>query len=333
MTHDKLTYFEVASGKIDRRRGVIKGCAVITVGEAKGHGMRVDLTTLEQVKDCAEEYIGGLAVRFAQEDHGGGAANIIGNLRNWRIEDDTLRADLYLLKAHQDYELVMEMAATMPESFGLSIVFSGVHEDTDDGTFARCAELYGCDVVKNPAANPTGLFAAKPTVDTNTEGERMKTEKDKQIEVELSQTTAALKTAEDSLKLKDESITKLTTDATALTAKCGELETALKAKTDEAAKSVESLQAVAVEVEQLKAKLVEAEASAGKKAQEALAAIGVPPVNTDVATAEPSAEQLKAEYEKLAKTNFAKARDFWKKHEAKLSTPQMMQWKKQNGLY
>ena len=90
---------------------------------------------------------------------------------------------------------------------------------------------------------------------------------------------------------------------------------------------------MAVEVEQLKAKLVEAETSAGKKAQEALAAIGVPPVNTDVATAEPSAEQLKAEYEKLAKTNFAQARDFWKKHEAKLSTPQMMQWKKQNGLF
>jgi chromosome segregation ATPase len=99
------------------------------------------------------------------------------------------------------------------------------------------------------------------------------------------------------------------------------------------AKSVESLQAVAVEVEQLKAKLVEAEASAGKKAQEALAAIGVPPVNTDVATAETTPAQLQAEYAKLAKTNFAQARDFWKKHEAKLSTPQMLAWKKQNGLY
>jgi hypothetical protein len=296
----QLTYFELASGKIDRRRGVIKGCAVITVGEAKGHGMRVDLTTLEQVKDSAEDYVGGLAVRFAQEDHGGGAANIIGNLRNWRIEDDTLRADLFLLKAHQDYELVMEMAATMPEAFGLSIVFSGVHEDTDNGTFARCQELYGCDVVKNPAANPTGLFQAKPQVDTNPQGEPMKKdEQSKQIEVELSQTTAALKTAEDSLKLKDESIAKLTGDATALTAKVGELETALKAKTEEAAKSVESLQAVAVEVESLKVQLAEAKASAGKLSQDALSAIGVPPVETSMVPEPPKAkteQELWAEY-------------------------------------
>ena len=87
MSDNQLSYFEVASGKINRKRGMISGVAVITAGEAKGHGLRVDLTTLEQVKACAEDYVGGLAVRFAQEDHGGGAANIVGNLRNWRIDE------------------------------------------------------------------------------------------------------------------------------------------------------------------------------------------------------------------------------------------------------
>jgi hypothetical protein len=71
---NKVAHFQVAAGRIDRKRGTIYGVAVITAGEAKGHGMRVDMTTLEQVMDCAKDYIGGLAVRFAEEDHGGGAA-------------------------------------------------------------------------------------------------------------------------------------------------------------------------------------------------------------------------------------------------------------------
>jgi len=312
--NSQVTYFEIASGKIDRRKGVIKGCAVITVGEAKGHRMRVDMTTLEQVRDCAEEYVGGVAVRFAQEDHGGGAANIIGNLRNWRVEDETLRADLHLLKAHQDYELVMEMAATMPESFGLSIVFSGVHEDTEAGLFARCIELYGVDVVKNPAANPTGLFTANP-VDTVTIGEHMK----KSLQEQLTETTELVATI---TKERDEARTDSANHAEKISGLQSELQSAqdaLKAEQEARVKDVDALQSSATEINALKAAQADFDAKVAAKVQEQMAAIGAPAVDkADSTPAKPEQFTSKAdavkELERLSKEDRAKAREFYLKH-------------------
>jgi hypothetical protein len=86
------------------------------------------------------------------------------------------------------------------------------------------------------------------------------------------------------------------------------------------------LQAVAVEVEQLKAKLVEAEASAGKKAQEALAAIGHPAVEQPSIAApdKPVVPTNRAEAEKqlaaLSKADPAQAREFYLKHKPLLTS-------------
>ena len=38
---------------IDRAAGVVRGVSVITIGDAKGHGLQVDETTLAQVQACA----------------------------------------------------------------------------------------------------------------------------------------------------------------------------------------------------------------------------------------------------------------------------------------
>lgn len=93
----------------------------------------------------------------------------------------------------------------------------------------------------------------------------------------------------------------------------------------------EQLVARGVEIEDLKKAVEEAKASAGKQAQEAMAQIGVPAVDGE--TAPPvSVESLKSQYEQLSKTDPVQAREFWKKNETKLSTPQMLAWKKQNGL-
>jgi len=284
----RIECFVVASGRIDRRRGIIRDVAVITAGEAKGHNMQVDETTLEQVKDCAETYVGGLAVRYAQEDHGGGAANNVGNLRNWRMGtlDDSdvacLRADLQLLKAHADYPLILEMAETMPESFGLSIMFSGVHDEKDGERFARCAELYGCDIVKNPAANPTGLFS-KPDIQPTNEGTIMATNKN--LEVEFAQTSAALKDAEGKLTAFDAQVKTLTAERDELKAKH-------EALSAEQAKQAEALQASALEINVLKdasVKSAEAykaleESFAGRIAAE-LAKVGQPAVDLNKAGA------------------------------------------------
>lgn len=152
------TDLAVLNGTIDAQNAVISGVSVITVGEAKGHGMLIDDQTLLQVKAAAETYMGGLKVKT---DHYTGFNEIVGALKNFVIDGDQLRADLYLLKNHEATARILEMAELMPDTFGLSISFSGEHEESDDTVFARCSEIYSADLVDTPAANPSGLFSAK----------------------------------------------------------------------------------------------------------------------------------------------------------------------------
>jgi len=153
------TDFAVLQGQIDAQAATISDVSVITVGEAKGHGMQIDAQTLVEVKAAAETYAGGLKVKT---DHYTGFNEIVGTLKNFRIDGDQLRADLFLLKNHDATARILEMAELMPDTFGLSISFTGEHEESEGGTvFARCTEIYSADLVDAPAANPTGLFSAK----------------------------------------------------------------------------------------------------------------------------------------------------------------------------
>lgn len=141
--------------QIDSAAGVIRGVSVITEGPAIGHGLEVDSTTLRQVMECAKEYRGGLKVKMT---HAGDAGDIVGFLTDFRIDGPKLLADLHLLEnsSHRDY--ILELAAKIPDTFGLSISFSGPVEDVDGKAFARCSEIFSADVVSEPAANPSGLF-------------------------------------------------------------------------------------------------------------------------------------------------------------------------------
>lgn len=153
------TDFAVLKGAIDADNATISGVSVITVGEARGHGMQVDAQTLAEVKAAAETYAGGLKVKT---DHFSGFNQIVGTLKNFKIIGDQLRADLFLLKNHDATARILEMAELMPDTFGLSISFTGEHDESEGGAvFARCTEIYSADLVDAPAANPTGLFSAK----------------------------------------------------------------------------------------------------------------------------------------------------------------------------
>lgn len=153
------TDFAVLQGQIDAQAATITDVSVITVGEAKGHGLQIDAQTLVEVKAAAETYAGGLKVKT---DHYSGFNEIVGTLKNFRIDGDQLRADLFLLKNHDATARILEMAELMPDTFGLSISFSGQHEESEDGTvFARCSEIYSADLVDAPAANDAGLFSVK----------------------------------------------------------------------------------------------------------------------------------------------------------------------------
>jgi hypothetical protein len=144
---------------------IIEGVSIISVGEAKGHGLFVDDITLQEVKACAESYAGGVKVNL---DHGAGIKDIVGFCDNFRIIGKKLVADLNLLETAEKRAYVLEIATRMPDTFGISIAFSGPVRERDGRSFASCSELYSADLVQTPAANPTGLFSfTAKSVDTS----------------------------------------------------------------------------------------------------------------------------------------------------------------------
>lgn len=150
--------FRFALGTVDRTAGIIRGVSLATVGPARGHGVFCDEMTLTQLLGSARTFASGLKVKM---DHGGGAGDIVGVLRDLRIDGTQLRGDLHLLRSYEKREYVLELAETMSDTFGLSVAFSGPTEERGGKLFARCTEIYSCDLVADPAANPSGLFSAR----------------------------------------------------------------------------------------------------------------------------------------------------------------------------
>jgi hypothetical protein len=182
---------------IDADAGVIRGVAVITAGPARGHmdwangkPLFADATTLKQVMECANEFSGGLKVKF---NHGSGVADIVGRLTGFRIDGEVLRADFTALSSSPHRAYLFEIASTIPESFGLSISFSGEPENGDKQSFARCAEIYSADFVDEPAANPNGLFQRGSAVAQSKPKSSLKMEDEKKDPVaEMMAALAAL---------------------------------------------------------------------------------------------------------------------------------------------
>jgi len=135
---------------------VIEGVSIISIGEAKGHGLYVDETTLMEVKACAESYKGGVKVNL---DHGAGIKDIVGFVNNFRIVGKQLLGDLNLLETSPMRDYVLEISSKLPDTFGISIAFSGPIREVEGLAFASCTELYSADLVQTPAANATGLFS------------------------------------------------------------------------------------------------------------------------------------------------------------------------------
>jgi len=209
-----------ASGAINTDARIISGVSVITEGPALGHGVMIDAESLSTVKTCAETYGGGLKVKM---NHRSGADAIVGRLSNFRIEGQQLRADLQLLRSHPQTAIVLEMAETMPESFGLSISFSGALEGEEGETqFMRCLEIYSCDIVDSPAANPSGLFSKFDTTN-NQHPKPMLIETPEYLALVAEHKT----TCEFGVKLKTDLEAK-TAEVTDLSAKLSEASTKLK---------------------------------------------------------------------------------------------------------
>ncbi len=166
----KHSFASTFSGQVDRAAGIIRGVAVITAGPALGHGVEIDAITLAQVCKTAQEYSGGLKVVDRHTKSSDSVFSTTGMLRNFRVEDGKVKADLHLLDSETNREKLMEMAEKIPDTFGLSIAFSGPSEDRDGKSFARCTEIFNAALVDQPAANPSGLFSA--IVDAPTDGNK-----------------------------------------------------------------------------------------------------------------------------------------------------------------
>jgi hypothetical protein len=138
----------------------LSNVSILTVGEAKGHNLLIDQTSLEQA----------LAVALSMKrikvtmGHGAEVSGILGYIDGFKIEGDRLMGDLTLFNTNEA-QFVQHLANVLPEGFGLSLTFSGVPEQVAGDRFARVTEIYDISVVSTPAANPAGMFSAFTAVD------------------------------------------------------------------------------------------------------------------------------------------------------------------------
>lgn len=135
----------------------LNNVSILTAGEAKGHNLLIDDTSLQQALAVAQS-MGRIKVT---NGHGAQQVmDILGYVENFKIQGNRLLGDLTLLD-NDKASYVASLANIMPDQFGLSLTFSGVPEDKEDGyRYARVTEIYDVSVVTTPAANPAGMFSA-----------------------------------------------------------------------------------------------------------------------------------------------------------------------------
>lgn len=164
MSHE-YSFSSPLTGQVDRERHIIKGASLITGDlEAKGHGLQVDDTTLQQIYDFAARK-GQITVKADHKSADGKTFKaIVGYFTNFSLDKHSkkVRGDLHLLESEPLTPKIEEMAERMPGNFGPSVAFRGDSQTIGGKLFARCKELVSVDLVENPAANPDGMFAAKP---------------------------------------------------------------------------------------------------------------------------------------------------------------------------
>lgn len=161
---------------VDRENKIIYGVAVMTKGFVKDErGWEIDDITLDQVVSSGNAHKFGMKSRFGHPNMSGTAlGTFLGRAKNFRIDNDVARADLYLSDTASktpDGDLatyVMDMAEKEPDMFGISIVVKQEeleYRRNSDGTrekdkfgkelpaLLRVKSLSAVDIVDSPAAN------------------------------------------------------------------------------------------------------------------------------------------------------------------------------------
>lgn len=123
----------------DYGTGLIRGVAIITRGEALGHGLWIDATMLGQVATAIHAAARGIKARFTHPGlSADGLGKFLGRFKDAWLDGETVRADLHITpSAHRApggnlAEYVMQLAETDPAAFGSSIVFERDLEAEDE---------------------------------------------------------------------------------------------------------------------------------------------------------------------------------------------------------
>lgn len=161
---------------VDREAGIISNVILSQVGEAKGHGVHLDQSFIEEIAKQGNEYKNGLRSRFGHPSMSNSTmGKQLGYFRNFRVEGDKAVADLHLLDAASKSpegdlkEWVLSMAEEAPDSVMNSIVFIVGDEyqtneagelifenfDEEKPVFVELSKLLFSDLVEQGAATET----------------------------------------------------------------------------------------------------------------------------------------------------------------------------------
>jgi hypothetical protein len=295
-----MLFQSITGGAVDREAGIIRGVSVVTEGEAKGHGLFIDATTLQTVKAAADEFKDGVAVKT---DHGTGFSSIVGSLRSFTIDGPKLRSDLHLIKSHDEYETIVELSETQPSTFGLSMAFAYTREKIDGKDFVRVTDLFSVDLVDRPAANPGGLFS--DAVDSKTI-----------LGMEIKEIVSGLFGKDGTVTTLQVTVAELKTALSAAQAEATNFKTKHSELTAELSKRDGQLAEAIKQRDEFKAIIDkpdgEIEKRAGLKAKEITAALGQPPL--DVKPGTTGGTDILAQFAAIKKP--AERTEFYRKNKA-----------------
>jgi hypothetical protein len=136
--------------RLEEDSTVIPNVYILSQGEAKGHDLFIDKTSIEKAYELMSQAPNGVKVKM---NHGSGLQDTLGFARNPRIEGDKLLADLHLLKSSPHYGLVKEMANEAPDQFGVSLAFLNESETIGGKDYIRPQRIESADLVSSPASN------------------------------------------------------------------------------------------------------------------------------------------------------------------------------------
>lgn len=165
--------------RVDRQANVIYGASMMQVGDLNEGDARpwtVDMETLQQALSLAQQSRSGVKARFTHPNMSSdGMGSYLGRWANWRIEGETLRADLHIADAaftspQGDLgNYVMDLAEADPRAFGVSLAprndtanlqqWERSDKRPGDRWPIRMTALRAADVVDEPAATRGGFFS------------------------------------------------------------------------------------------------------------------------------------------------------------------------------